>query len=308
VRIIEFPRYSTFAQSFPNTIPFSEGIGFIADVDDSSKNDVDYVFYVTAHEVGHQWWAHQVAGADVEGSNMLSESLAQYSSITVMEHQYGPEKIKKFLKQEMDKYLTARSNESEKEKPLGLVDLGQGYILYQKGGLIMHSLGKYLGEDSVNHALHNFLTRFAFKAPPYPTTCDFVACIRAVTPDSMQYMITDDFERIIVYDNKVTDLQAEKTGEGYTAKLSVDIKKLQVDSTGHETQTACNDYIDIAIYKDRNTVLKTIRYKLKDGPATLNIPLSTKPYKAVIDPSLLLIDKKPEDNEFRLGDEKVVVR
>ena len=50
VRILEFPRYSSFAQSFPNTIPFSEGIGFIANVDDSSKEDLDYPFYVTAHE------------------------------------------------------------------------------------------------------------------------------------------------------------------------------------------------------------------------------------------------------------------
>ena len=30
VRIVEFPRYAQFAQSFPNTIPFSESIGFIA--------------------------------------------------------------------------------------------------------------------------------------------------------------------------------------------------------------------------------------------------------------------------------------
>ena len=30
VRILEFPRYAAFAQAFPNTIPFSESIGFIA--------------------------------------------------------------------------------------------------------------------------------------------------------------------------------------------------------------------------------------------------------------------------------------
>ena len=33
LRIIEFPRYQMFAQSFPNTIPYSEGLGFIAKVD-----------------------------------------------------------------------------------------------------------------------------------------------------------------------------------------------------------------------------------------------------------------------------------
>ena len=31
-RIMEFPRYRNFAQSFPNTVPFSEGIGFITRV------------------------------------------------------------------------------------------------------------------------------------------------------------------------------------------------------------------------------------------------------------------------------------
>ncbi|HEX8152044.1 MAG TPA: hypothetical protein VF698_02910, partial [Thermoanaerobaculia bacterium] len=34
VRILEFPLYARFAQSFPNTIPFSESIGFIADFRD----------------------------------------------------------------------------------------------------------------------------------------------------------------------------------------------------------------------------------------------------------------------------------
>ena len=87
VRIIEFPQYARFAQSFANTIPFSESIGFIADLGDA--DDIDYVSYVTAHEVAHQWWGHQVVGANVQGWSMLIESLAQYSSLMVMEKEYG---------------------------------------------------------------------------------------------------------------------------------------------------------------------------------------------------------------------------
>ena len=60
VRIIEFPAYRHFAQSFANTIPYSEAAGFIARIDD--EQDIDYVFNTTAHEVAHQWWAHQVVG------------------------------------------------------------------------------------------------------------------------------------------------------------------------------------------------------------------------------------------------------
>src|SRR5690606_24651208 len=76
VRILEFPRYQSYAQSFPNTIPYSEAIGFIARVED--EDDIDYPFYVTAHEVAHQWWAHQVIGGNVQGSTVMSETLSQY--------------------------------------------------------------------------------------------------------------------------------------------------------------------------------------------------------------------------------------
>jgi ABC-2 type transport system permease protein len=300
VRILEFPRYQSFAQSFPNTIPFSESIGFIADVDDSSKDKVDYPFYVTAHEIAHQWFAHQVIGADVEGSNMLSESLAQYGAIMVLEREYGEERLRKFLKIEMDNYLTARSNESEKEKPLQLVDIDQGYILYQKGGIVMHALNKYIGEDSMNHAVKRFIDRYKFQGPPYPTTLDFVASIRASTPDSMQYFVTDCFEKITLYDNKVTATKATKSGNGYTVNITVESQKFYADSAGKESTVPSNDYIEIGIYKDKSKMIQLTRYKLKQGTTKLSIPVAEKPYKVVIDPRLLLIDKKLDDNEMKM--------
>ncbi len=81
-RILEFPRYASFAQSFPNTIPFSEAIGFVADLTD--EHALDLVFYVTAHELAHQWWAHQVVGAAQQGMTVIVETLAQYSALMVM--------------------------------------------------------------------------------------------------------------------------------------------------------------------------------------------------------------------------------
>jgi len=306
VRILEFPRYSTFAQSFPNTIPFSEGIGFIADVDDSSKEDIDYPFYVTAHEVAHQWFAHQVIGADVEGSNMLSETLAQYGAIMVMEKEYGDDKIKKFLHIAMDKYLLARSNESEKEKPLAYVDAGQAYILYEKGGIMMHALSKYLGEDSLNTAIKRFIDKYAFKGAPYPTTLDFLACLRQVTPDSLQYVLTDAFQKIVLYDNKVDEVHLTKQGSGYIADITVSSKKLQADGAGKEDSVASNDYVEVGIYKTSSKMVRLVQFKLKGGKTILQIPLNEKPYKVVIDPRELLIDKKLDDNEMKFSsDDKV---
>jgi aminopeptidase N len=113
-RILEFPRYEVFAQAFPNTIPYSEAIGFIARVREGDKEDIDYPYYVTAHEAAHQWWAHQVIGGDVQGSTMLSETLAQYSALMVMKRKYGEAKMQRFLSYDPDRYLLGRASEQQK--------------------------------------------------------------------------------------------------------------------------------------------------------------------------------------------------
>lgn len=130
-RIIEFPRYASFAQAFPGTMPYSESIGFITDLRKVTKDDIDLVFYVVSHEMGHQYWAHQLCGADMQGSEMMSEGFAQYSALMVMEKEYGRDKMKKFLKYEMDGYLRGRSMEFEAERPLMKTE-HQQYIHYQK--------------------------------------------------------------------------------------------------------------------------------------------------------------------------------
>ena len=309
LRIIEFPRYSTFAQSFPNTIPFSEGIGFIADVDDSSKDDVDYPFYVTAHEVAHQWFAHQVIGADVEGSVILVETLAQYGALCVMEKEFTPEKLHKFLHYEMDRYLSARSNEGEKEKPLAYIDAAQAYIRYEKGGIVMHALNNYLGEDSLNHAISRFIHRYQFQGPPYPTSLDLISYIRAVTPDSMQYFVTDIFQNITLYKNKIADAKSVKTADGkYTINFSVETQKLYSDSAGYEKPVPSNDYIEVGVYNAKRKLLKLERYKMPGGTTKLSITVDEKPEKIVVDPRVLLIDKDVKDNEMRLTDDKEQVK
>ena len=138
LRIMEFPRYATFAQSFANTIPFSEGIGFISKINDPDK-DIEFVYYVTAHEVAHQWWGHQVLEARVKGNAMLSESMSQYSALMVLKHKFTPEIIERYLKYELDRYLRGRAGEQKKEQPLEFVE-GQGYIHYQKASLVFYAL------------------------------------------------------------------------------------------------------------------------------------------------------------------------
>ena len=114
-------------------MPYSESIGFNADTDDPEK--IDFTTYVVAHEMAHQYWAHQVIGADMQGGTMTSETLAQYSALMVMKHLYGPDKIRRFLKYELDNYLRSRKGEAVEEVPLERVE-NQQYIHYRKGALV----------------------------------------------------------------------------------------------------------------------------------------------------------------------------
>src|SRR5690606_21872465 len=133
VRILEFPRYASFAQSFANTIPFSESIGFIADL--TREDTIDYVFYVTAHEVAHQWWGHQVAGADPRGGPVPVESLAQYAPLMVMEREYGRQRMRQFRKDGRVRELSGRGGERLEELPLYRSE-NQAYIHDHKGSLV----------------------------------------------------------------------------------------------------------------------------------------------------------------------------
>jgi len=299
LRIMEFPRYATFAQSFANTIPFSEGIGFISKIDDPDK-DIDFTYYVTAHEVAHQWWGHQVMEAGVKGNAMLSESMSQYSALMVIKHKFTPEIVERYLKYELDRYLSGRASERKKEQPLEFVE-GQGYIHYQKASLVFFALQDYISEDSVNAAFRRFNKEWRFKDAPYPTSADLLEEIRKVTPDSMQFIIHDMFETITLFENKTDSATYHEINENqFEVSLNVSAEKVRADSTGIETEIPINDWIDIGVYgkniagKDSLIYLK--KHKITKKENDFKIMVSSKPRKAGIDPLHKLIDRHSDDN------------
>jgi hypothetical protein len=295
-RIIEFPRYAAFAQSFPNTVPYSEGIGFIARVREGNKDDIDYPYYVTAHEAAHQWWAHQVIGGDVQGATMLSETFAQYSALMVMKQKYGAAKMQRFLGYELDRYLIGRATEQKKELPLARVE-NQDYIHYRKGSLVMYALADYIGEDNVDRALRRFRDDHAFKGPPYPNTTEFLRDLRDVTPARYQYLIDDMFESITLYDNRAVSARAKALPGGrYSVVLKVAAKKRKADGLGNEKDVALDDWIDIGVLDADGKPLYLEKKKIAAESAEFTIEVDAKPARAGIDPLNELIDRTPRDN------------
>lgn len=300
LRIMEFPRYRSFAQSFSNTVPFSEEIGFMLDV---GEDDVDIPFYVTAHEIAHQWWAHQVTEAGVQGNAMSSETMSQYSALMVMKQELKPEIIQKFLKLELDRYLRGRASESKKEQPLDHVE-GQGYIHYRKGSLLMYALQDYISEDSVNLALRRIIDDWAYREDRYITSDVYLNEFRKVTPDSLQYIIEDLFETITLFENRTKEATFEKIGEKYQVNLEISAIKYRADSLGNENKIPINDWIDIGVYgqdeQGEDKLIYLQKHKINQEEMHFEIEVNEPPIKAGIDPINKLIDRNPDDNRKRL--------
>jgi len=327
MRIMEFPRYAEYAQSFPTAVPFSEGIGFMLDINDDT--DVDMVSFITAHELAHQWWGLQVVAANVQGRLLILETLAQYSALMVLRQQYSEAKVQQFLKGELASYFAGKAKDELEELALTLVEK-EDYVYYRKGAINMYALQDYIGEAQVNLALQRFIKDWNafdtnFDKDRYATTKDLLEYFRAVTPEHLQHVITDLFEENTLYDNKVVNYESSKLDDG-SFKLDIDytVSKYNTDAKGNRLYSnthgdsliynssslktpiasmPLDDYIDVVVFGE-NTVdgkiteieLYNKKHKISQISNQLSIIVNQKPTTVGVDPYNKLLDKNRDDN------------
>jgi ABC-type transport system involved in multi-copper enzyme maturation permease subunit len=302
LRILEFPRYAGFAQSFPNTVPYSEAIGFVARVDTTDVEDTDLPYFVTAHEIAHQWFPYQRMAADAEGSQMLSESLSEYAALVITERAHGRAFTQKFLRGELERYLRGRAAEAKGERPLTRVDL-QSYVWYQKGALAFYALRDLIGEPALHGAIRAYLDEGRFRGPPYATTLDLMRHLRAATPDSLQGVLDDYFDTITIWDVRTDSVTATPLPGGeYRVTVVGTAAKFRADSLGSETPAPLADYVDIGVFDAPRPgarlgeAIAIRKVKVTGGTVRAEFTVPRKPVRAGIDPYNLLIDRNPADN------------
>jgi hypothetical protein len=298
--IVEFP-YGAFAQSFPNTVPVAEMAGFIADPHQLAVFDV--VTFLMAHEVAHQWWGHQVVPADVPGGNMLSESLAEYSALMVMEHKYGQAAIRRFLKLNLDRYLQSRG-QGDLERPLARAKMNQGAILYQKGGLAMYALKEAMGEATLNRALARLIREDGFKSDPYASPDDLLRILREEAGSAHHQLISDLLEKITLWDLRAVSANATALADGrWRIKLEITARKLEADANGAVTERPLDQHIAIGaftrdprgqgrLFDDNVIYLK--HHRIISGRQTIELIVDRLPTYAGINPYLTLLQRETE--------------
>jgi ABC-2 type transport system permease protein len=303
-RIVETPAYRDGAQAFANTIPIAENVGFAMDLRDPGS--IDMVSVITAHELAHQWWGHQIVGARMQGVAMLHETLAQYSALMVMKRLQGQDKIRLLLQFQLDRYLSGRRTQVLAEQPLASVELSQQHIAYGKGALAMYLLQQRMGEEAVNRALRRYVERYRFTVAPYPRSLDFIAFLReeAKTPEN-QALITDLFERITIYELRVDKPTAVKRADGrWDVTVPVEARKAYADGRGKERDTPLSEPIEIGLFTAEpgsdafgsgNILMMELR-PIRSGRQVLRFITDQRPTHAGVDPYNLYIDRNSGDN------------
>jgi len=305
MRVLEFPGYRTFAQSFANTVPYSEKIGFTSDLRD--PEDIDIVYYVTAHEMAHQWWGHQVGAADVQGSQVISESLSQYAALRLLEHKYGEAKLRKFLKRELDSYLRGRSAEQLEEMPFMRAE-NQQYIHYNKGSVVMMALKDAIGAKRLDENLRNFLQEFRFKQTPYPTTLDLVRHLKQELNAEQQALVDELFGTIRLYDLRLLDVSKKAlSADKVEVTLQIEARKLEADGKGVERELVLDEALEIGAFdadpEDLSNNAKALylqKHRLTSGKNTLVIELPANAVYVGVDPLVKKVDRDSDDNMRKL--------
>jgi ABC-2 type transport system permease protein len=296
LRIVEIPNYMTegAARHYPTTFIWKESEGFITKY---NKEDIDIVYGIAAHENIHHWWAGIVTPAYAEGAFMLTETICQYAMAMLTEHKYGKEIGRKYVQRELRSYLVRRKKDIEGEKPLMRSTVRQAYLGYKKSTSVMYALQDYISEDSVGKALGRVVDQYKFKLQNYPLSINLVDEIKKVTPDSLQYLVVDLFEKITLYENKVDTITYSQLENGkYKVNLNLQSHKFYADSIGNQTETKINDYVYVAVLGEDKKELYYEKRLFDTNEKQFEIIVDEEPVEAGIDPFVILIDRDKKDN------------
>lgn len=137
---------------------------FMEDLNVDSRELIDYDWDdIIAHELFHQWFGNLVT-CESWANVALNESFATYGEYLWKMHKYGEDEASYQLYDELDDYLIEAEGKKEDlirfyyDKEEEMFDSHS----YAKGGLILHMLRNYLGDEAFFKSLEYYLKSHAF--------------------------------------------------------------------------------------------------------------------------------------------------
>ncbi len=123
---------------------------------------------VIAHEMFHHWFGDLVT-TESWSNITVNESFANYSEYLWFEHKYGKDRAAEHLLKTKKAYLSKNALQENYEKHLVRYNYNKkddvfDVVSYNKGGMILHMLRNYLGDEKFFAGLHKYLEDYKFKS------------------------------------------------------------------------------------------------------------------------------------------------
>jgi ABC-type transport system involved in multi-copper enzyme maturation permease subunit len=265
----------------------SYGQGFAYWIPKTEKNSLDFPNFVIAHEIAHQW---TLPYAVVEGLSFLSEGLATYSALQAVKASRGEQQLRLLLQQLREHHPHAPIRRGEP-----LLRALDPYLGYRRGPFAMYALSEYIGRDKVNGALRGLIKKHDAPTAPLATTLDLYRELKAVTPDSLKYLLHDLFEVNTYWEFKTERAVAKQIDQGnWEIKLTVKSRKTVYDSAGVVTEPRMDDWVQLGVFaksengNELDNPIQIQMHRIRSGQQTITINVAGKPVWAGLDPYHLL--------------------
>ena len=307
LRVTQFPGLAGYAQGFPGNISFSEGIGYLAKPlggdegeDGEDADTLDIAFYIVAHEAGHQWWGNIVMPGKGPGGNIISEGLAEFSSLMLVHHELGEEQGQALRRRWERAYAFGRSPDDERS--INRTDgtrPGDQVVTYNRAGFVFWMLRDVMGEDAMVAGLRAFVEKWknGVETPEgldFPLIEDMVVSLREHAPDQAKF---DAFVADWILGTKFPELELADTriADGSTDGAYAVEGALRNIATG---RGASANPIEVVVRvvgekpKAEGAVapFEDVSVQLAGGDASsFRIATSFKPVKLLVDPKVTLL-------------------
>lgn len=237
--------------------------------------------WLYAHELSHMWFGDLVTCASQEDM-WINEGWAVFSEILWREQVYGKENYKNFIRTKHHEVL--QKNHVSEGGYLALSPIASSHVygstVYDKGGMVTHSLRGYMGDSLFFKAVKNYLNTFGYKSVSSAQLRDFLSqdCGYSLQPFFDAWVFAPGFPHFSI-DSVVT----VPAGSGYAATVYV-----RQRSKGG-TILAANNHIPLRFMSsDWKFINDSLQFSGASGSKTFTLPFN--PVSTFLDPEEVQAD------------------
>jgi len=254
---------------------------------------------LVSHELAHQWWGDLITCRDWSHA-WLNEGFATYCETLYKEHDLGKDEAAVYQMQDLDQYM--EEDRERYRRPIVTKNYSEpselfDRHLYEKGGLVLHALRFYLGDDQFRKGFNHYATSFREKVVE---TSDFRRAMEDATGKSLEGF----------FDQWVHHAGHPEFKVAYNWDSNEKIARLTVSQTQiaeGETPAVFQTPVEVSFTLTKG--VQTRRISISQREETFNFSLPEKPKDVEFDPANWILktldfDKPKKMSLFQLENDK----